>query len=369
MVALEVKDLVVTYGTIAAVGGVSFVAEAGEFVALLGPSGCGKTTTLRAIAGLETPSRGRISVLGGTVFDDADNINVPTERRDLSMVFQSYAIWPHMTVYENVVYGLQLRKYSKEEARRRVEEALDLVGLRDFVDRPAPQLSGGQQQRVALARSFVFEPKLLLFDEPLSNLDAKLRNQMRNELKQLQERLGITSIYVTHDQEEALSMADRLIVMNNGLVEQEGDPLSIYYEPATPFVANFIGSSNIVHGERFDGQTSPDLVAVRLNNGGTVVCDARDVASDRLAVAIKSVHLKLTHQAPPETTNAWEVRVTRRSFAGDFVEYQLDWKGQALMCRGLPDELVDEGETVICTVDPEHAVLMPSDGMSTQEPA
>jgi iron(III) transport system ATP-binding protein len=362
MLALEVTDLVVTYETIAAVDGVSFCAESGEFVALLGPSGCGKTTTLRAIAGLETPSSGRISVLGGTVFDDVNDINVPTERRDLSMVFQSYAIWPHMTVFENVVYGLQLRKYSKDEARRRVEEALDLVGLSEFVDRPAPLLSGGQQQRVALARSFVFEPKLLLFDEPLSNLDAKLRNQMRNELKQLQERLGITSIYVTHDQEEALSMADRIIVMNNGQVEQEGDPLSIYYEPATPFVADFIGSSNIVLGERVDEPIGPGLVAVRLDNGGIIVCDAKDVESNRLAVAIKSVHLKLTHCAPPEAVNAWEVRVTRRSFAGDFVEYRLDWKGQPLLCRGLPDELVEEGETIVCSVAPEHAVLMQSSG-------
>ena len=365
MVALEVKDLVVTYDTVAAVDGVSFVADSGEFVALLGPSGCGKTSTLRAIAGLEVPSSGRISVLGGTVFDDVNGINVPTERRDLSMVFQSYAIWPHMTVFENVVYGLQLRNYSKAEARIRVEEALELVGLSEFVDRPAPQLSGGQQQRVALARSFVFEPKLLLFDEPLSNLDAKLRNQMRNELKQLQERLGITSIYVTHDQEEALSMADRVIVMNNGHVEQGGDPLSIYYEPATPFVADFIGSSNIVHGERVDEPIGPGLVAVRLDNGGIVVCAARDVASNRLAVAFKSVHLKLTKNVLPDAVNAWEVRVTRRSFAGDFVEYQLDWNGQPLLCRGLPDELVEEGQAIFCSVAPEHAVLMQGSGTST----
>ena len=368
MLALEVKDLIVTYDMITAVDRVSFVAESGEFVALLGPSGCGKTTTLRAIAGLETPSSGRISVLGGTVFDDVNNINVPTERRDLSMVFQSYAIWPHMTVFENVVYGLQLRRYSKDEARSRVREALDLVGLSDFVDRPAPLLSGGQQQRVALARSFVFEPKLLLFDEPLSNLDAKLRTQMRDELKQLQERLGITSIYVTHDQEEALSMADRLIVMNNGHIEQEGDPVSIYYEPATPFVADFIGSSNIVHGERVDDHGGTGLVSVRLENGGIIVCESNDLTSSRLVVAIKSVHLKLTHHAPPEAVNAWEVCVTRRSFAGDFVEYRLDWQGQPLVCRSLPDELVEEGETIICWVAPEHAVVMQSFGALRQEP-
>ena len=368
MLALEVKDLVVAYDTITAVDRVSFVAEAGEFVALLGPSGCGKTTTLRAIAGLETPSSGRISVLGGTVFDDAKNINVPTARRGLSMVFQSYAIWPHMTVYENVVYGLQLRRYSKKEARTRVEEALDLVGLSDFSDRPAPQLSGGQQQRVALARSFVFEPKLLLFDEPLSNLDAKLRNHMRDELKQLQKRLGITSIYVTHDQEEALSMSDRLIVMNNGHIEQEGDPVGIYYEPATPFVADFIGSSNIVHGERIDENAGAGLESVRLDNGSVIVCDSKNVASKRLSVAIKSVHLKLTHRAPPEAVNAWEVCVVRRSFAGDFVEYRLDWQGQTLVCRSLPDELVEEGNTVTCSVAPEHAVLMQGFDAMRQEP-
>ena len=368
MPALEVEDLVVTYDTTKAVDRVSFLAESGEFVALLGPSGCGKTTTLRAIAGLETPSSGRISVLGGTVYDDAKNINVPTERRDLSMMFQSYAIWPHMTVFENVVYGLQLRSFSKKEARSRVEQALDMVGLSDFVDRPAPLLSGGQQQRVALARSFVFEPKLLLFDEPLSNLDAKLRNQMRDELKQLQERLGITSIYVTHDQEEALSMADRLIVMNDGHIEQEGEPVGIYYEPATPFVADFIGSSNILHGERVDGQADIGLVSVRLENGGIIACNSRDLTSNELAVAIKSVHLKLSHDALPGAVNAWEVRVTRRSFAGDFVEYHVDWQGRQLVCRDLPVELVDEGETVFCSVAPEHAVLMKRSGALEQEP-
>ena len=157
-------------------------------------------------------------------------------------------------------------------------------------------------------------------------------------------------------------MADRLIVMNGGHIEQEGEPVSIYYEPATPFVADFIGSSNIVHGRLIDETVGPGLVAVRLDNDGVIACDAKDLGSDRLAVAIKSVHLKLTHIAPPEAVNAWEVRVTRRSFSGDFVEYRLDWKGQPLLCRGLPDELVEEGETIVCSVAPEHAVLMQSSG-------
>ena len=239
--SIEVRDLVVRYGAVVAVRGVTFTVGAGEHLTLLGPSGCGKTTTLRAIAGLERPASGEIRIGGSPVFSSAARVNVPAEDRGLSMVFQSYAIWPHMSVFDNVAYGLRVRKRPDAEVTARVREALDLVQLGDLGRRSAPKLSGGQQQRVALARAFVFSPSVLLFDEPLSNLDAKLRAEMRVELKELQRRLGITSVYVTHDLEEALAISDRIVVMRDGVIEQVGTPGEIYDRPRNTFVADFVG--------------------------------------------------------------------------------------------------------------------------------
>ena len=215
---------------------------------LLGPSGCGKTTTLRAIAGLEQPRGGSIRIDGQAMYDAAERKNVPTEQRGVSMVFQSYAVWPHMTVFDNVAYGLRVRKQSTADIKANVERALDLVQMRHLADRGASKLSGGQQQRVALARAIAFSPTVVLFDEPLSNLDAKLRAEMRVELRELQRRLDITSVYVTHDQEEALAISDRVIVMNVGVIEQIGTPEEIYNRPRSRFVADFVGSANLIKG-------------------------------------------------------------------------------------------------------------------------
>ena len=252
--SIEVRDLTVHYGAVVAVRGVTFDVGAGEHLTLLGPSGCGKTTTLRAIAGLERPTSGEIRIGGSPVFSSAARVNVPAEDRGLSMVFQSYAIWPHMSVFDNVAYGLRVRKRPAAEVTARVREALDLVQLGDLGRRSAAKLSGGQQQRVALARAFVFSPSVLLFDEPLSNLDAKLRAEMRVELKELQRRLGITSVYVTHDLEEALAISDRVVVMRDGAIEQVGTPGEIYDRPRNTFVADFVGSANLIRGRR-----RPDL--------------------------------------------------------------------------------------------------------------
>ena len=252
--SIEVRDLVVRYGAVAAVRGVTFTVGAGEHVTLLGPSGCGKTTTLRAIAGLEKPASGEIRIGGEPVFASSPSVNVPAERRGLSMVFQSYAIWPHMSVFDNVAYGLRVRKRPAAEVATRVREALELVQLGELETRSASKLSGGQQQRVALARAFVFSPSVLLFDEPLSNLDAKLRAEMRVELKELQRRLDITSVYVTHDLEEALAISDRIVVMRDGVIEQVGTPAEIYDRPRNTFVADFVGSANLIRGRR-----RPDL--------------------------------------------------------------------------------------------------------------
>ena len=226
------------------VDGISFELNAGEFLTLLGPSGCGKTTTLRILAGLEQLDGGSVEVGGRTLASFDDRISLPPERRGMGMVFQNYAIWPHKTVYRNVAFPLEVRHVPKAEIRERVHATLETVGLSGFADRPAPNLSGGQQQRVALARALVSNPDLLLLDEPLSNLDAALREEMRFELKSLQTRLGLTTIFVTHDQSEAMALSDQVVVMNAGRIEQQDSPVEVYERPKSQFVMNFLGQVN-----------------------------------------------------------------------------------------------------------------------------
>jgi multiple sugar transport system ATP-binding protein len=242
MAELIVKDVALRLGDNEILKGVSLAVPAGEVVALLGPSGSGKTTLLRAVAGLETPHRGSIAIGDRVFFDAARNIDLPAEERGLGLVFQSYALWPHRTVFDNVAYGLKLRGESTEEIKRRVEKTLSQIGLGHLAARYPHQLSGGQQQRVAIARALVYEPPVILLDEPLSNLDAKLRNSARDELKQFQRKLGTTTIYVTHDQAEAMGLGDRIAVLNEGKVIQIGSPQEIYLRPIDTFVATFIGS-------------------------------------------------------------------------------------------------------------------------------
>src|SRR5438445_3446129 len=231
--------------------GASFTLERGTFSTLLGPSGCGKTTALRCVAGRETPDEGVIAVDGRTLFDAKARVNVPVEQRSVGMVFQSYAIWPHMTVAENVAFPFTVarnRRYSRADVEEGVRRALAIVDLDGFQQRPSTRLSGGQQQRVALARAIVHEPRLLLLDEPLSNLDAQLRDEMRGELKRLQSKIGITTVYVTHDQSEALALSDCIAVIDQGRITQIGSPHDIYFRPVNPFVARFVGATNLLAG-------------------------------------------------------------------------------------------------------------------------
>jgi len=239
-------------------------AKPGEFLTLLGPSGCGKTTTLRIIAGFEKPDKGKI------YFDDTVMNDVPPYERNIGIVFQDYALFPHMTVYDNISFGLKLRKFPKEEIRKRVSWALELVGLKGFEDRYPEQLSGGQQQRVALARALVIEPQLLLLDEPLSNLDAKIRERLRGEIKRIQKELGITTIYVTHDQEEAMAISDRIAVMSVGKIEQVGNPLDLYYNPKNEFVAKFLGLSNILEVNAEEGKAYVGNLCFEVKTEGRV---------------------------------------------------------------------------------------------------
>ena len=358
-VHIEVKDLVVRYGHVTAVTGVSFTVRTGEQLTLLGPSGCGKTTTLRAIAGLEPPTSGEIVIAGTAVFSSARRINVSAEHRGLSMVFQSYAIWPHMTVFDNVAYGLRVRRMSAREIADKVRWALGMVQMEDFAERSASKLSGGQQQRVALARAFVFSPSVLLFDEPLSNLDAKLRAEMRIELRELQHRVGITSVYVTHDLEEALAISDRIVVMRDGAIAQIGTPSEIYDFPRNAFVADFVGSANLIRGRHRPEGGRDGLIALE-TPGGTLVygtTHGRPVGTDGV-FSVRTIHLGLTREAPAAQANVWSVRIRRRVFQGDFTQYHVDWEDRQLVVRCTAADQLDEGEQAYLTVDPRRCVLL-----------
>jgi iron(III) transport system ATP-binding protein len=273
MAAISLEGISKFFGTAAAVDNANLEVETGEFVTLLGPSGCGKTTTLRMVAGLEQNSTGRISIGGEVVSDASQGFFIPPERRQLGMVFQSYAIWPHMTVFDNVAYPLRIRRKSAQEIKDRVTNALRLVEMERFADRPAPALSGGQQQRVAIARALVFEPRVLLLDEPLSNLDARLRTQTGDEFRQLQKRLGITSLYVTHDQGEAMALSDRVVVMSLGKILQVGSPEEIYRRPHTRAVAAFFGSPNFLEADVKDCRREEDgTFRLDLEGGWKGIC-------------------------------------------------------------------------------------------------
>ena len=356
---IEVENLEIHYGDVPAVRGVSFSVQPGEQLTLLGPSGCGKTTTLRAIAGLEQPMAGEIRIAGAPVYSSAQHVNIPAEKRGLSMVFQSYAIWPHMTVFENVAYGLRVRRESKEAIAQKVERALDMVQMRAFSARGASQLSGGQQQRVALARAFVFQPSVLLFDEPLSNLDAKLRADMRIELRDLQHRLGITSIYVTHDLEEALAMSDHIVVMRDGLVEQTGTPDDIYRLPRSAFVADFIGSANLVHGRNRRDLATHGLLALETPGGQVIYGNAYGrSAGDELTVSVRTVHLQISPQRPAGERNVWPARVEKTVFQGDFTQVHILWGDQRLIARCAALDPLPAGQEVFISVDPKRVVLL-----------
>jgi len=303
-------------GEVRAVDNVQIGITQGQFVTLLGPSGCGKTTTLRLIAGFEFPTHGRI------VLDGQEINELPPNRRDMAMVFQSYAIFPHLNVYENIAYGLKIKKLSSQEIRRKVADVMALTELTGLENRAPNQLSGGQQQRVALARALVMEPKVLLFDEPLSNLDAKLRVQMRTEIRRIQQELGITSVYVTHDQDEAMVLSDQIVIMHQGRVQQVGTALEIYRRPHNRFVADFIGRANFLPVQVLD--RSPR--GWRLNLlGKTIETPGEDDASITvggqaiLMVRPESIRLSLTEPTNGEPT--WTGIVMRTSYLGSLVEY------------------------------------------------
>jgi iron(III) transport system ATP-binding protein len=313
---ISVKNLVKSFGALTVIHSISFDVADGEFVTLLGPSGCGKTTTLRCIAGLDTPSSGTIAINGETVSDPANDLFVPPHERDLGMVFQSYAVWPHLTVAENVAFPLTIK--GERDVASGVAWALDIVGMSKLAKRRPSELSGGQQQRVALARAIAARPQLLLFDEPLSNLDARLRDRTRLEISRIQRELKVPALYVTHDQTEALSMSDRIIVMEAGRIVQEGDPRALYQQPVNRFVADFIGGANFLHVQRVGRKW-------QLENGLPLEVDPatdRDDGRSKIAL-LRPEAIRLDATAAPETggQNRLTGRVVGGMYLGPHVEY------------------------------------------------
>jgi iron(III) transport system ATP-binding protein len=356
---LEVTALRKTYATgrggVRAVEDVSFTVEDGRFYTLLGPSGCGKTTTLRCLAGLERPEGGTIA-LDGRVLSSAGTF-VPTYGRDIGMVFQSYAIWPHMTVFQNVAFPLEVAdaKPSRTEKERAVTEALALVGLEGLESRPAPQLSGGQQQRLALARALVRKPKLLLLDEPLSNLDAKLRQRMRIELRELQRRLRITTVYVTHDQAEALFLSHRVAVMQNGRIVQEGRPRDLYASPASGFVADFVGDATFVPGD----VTTDGIRAL----GGIVRCSVSEaLAPGAKGLLVVRPERIVVRAAAAGVVNEFPATLRVAAFLGDHLDCIVDVAGTELRARAHPAADLRRDQRVWVELPPEHSLAIPDDG-------
>lgn len=333
---IEVQNLVKSYqgkeATKNAVNEISFQIPRGTLYSFLGPSGCGKSTTIRMIAGLEKPTSGRIVIDNETVFSNEDKINIPVEKRPIAIVFQSYAIWPHMNVFENVSFPLKMMrpKLNSAEIKERTEHALEIVGLRDFANRASTALSGGQQQRVALARAIIKEPKVLLLDEPLSNLDARLRERMREQIMEIQQQTHVTCIFVTHDQSEALAISDRILVLNEGKIVEDGTPTEIYQKPRSHFTAKFIGIPNILNGiaenviNHHEALISTDI--------GKFMCRSEDSLEkgDQVRIFIRPESFEL-NQA--ESANSIEGKVFLSIFQGDYWEYRIRVNDNAIVAR------------------------------------
>lgn len=355
---LEIKNLVKRYGQVTAVDHINLTIGEGKLFSFLGPSGCGKTTTLRMIAGLETPTEGEI-VVGGSVLSDSRHVTLP-EKRNMSMVFQSYAVWPHMSVFDNVAYGLKIKKQPKSTIEKKVTETLALVGLELYKDRFPTQLSGGQQQRVALARALANEPSILLLDEPLCNLDAKLRENMRFEIRALQQRLGITAVYVTHSQDEALAVSDEIVIMRAGRIVQQGAPEEIYARPNSSFVAGFIGLINKLEVEVVSVQS--DSFRVRLANG-QVLTAARGKMElhqgERCSLLIRPENIVFDAWRQDLKYNSVEARIENVSFTGSIVNtfIRIDGIEESYRIQSTPPLRYAAGERAVCYFTPDACIL------------
>ena len=357
---VSVRSVTKRFGTFTAVDDVSLDIRAGEFITLLGPSGCGKTTLLRMIGGFETPTAGRV------LLDGRDVTHVPPYRRDVNQVFQSYALFPHLSVRDNIAFGLRMKKVPPAEVARRVAEAVGLVSLGGFEGRKPQQLSGGQRQRVALARAVVNRPKVLLLDEPLSALDAKLRHAMQVELKRLQQALRITFLFVTHDQDEALTMSDRIAVVNNGRIEQLGGVHEIYHRPATTFVATFVGQANVMDVEVVARDAAAGQVVVRTAGGVDLALAADGLAAgaSRARVSVRPEKVRISKHPPAHgVANTFEAVVVDELFKGAIDQLLLRTPGGLTLVavvanESAAEESIHEGDRVYCQLHPSDVVLV-----------
>jgi len=355
---LQLEDIEKSFGDVKVLNGLNLSVKQGEFITLLGPSGCGKTTTLRIIAGLEKPDRGKVYLEGKDVTNEEPN------KRNVNTVFQNYALFPHMTVEGNISYSLRLKRLDKARIKKAVSEALELVQLVGFEKRMPSELSGGQRQRVAIARAVVNEPKVLLLDEPLGALDLQLRRQMQTELKRLQKHLGITFVYITHDQEEALNMSDRIAVMRDGKFEQIGTPQEIYDHPKTSYVARFVGSANIIYGTVCD--VNEHTIVFKNQDGTGIVArnHANIVYGQKVTVAVRSEHIRLIPTDSDSNVTGLMGVVKEKSFAGGLLQVivaMADDHELVASRHGIDSSLVP-GDRVVVTWAPENAILVDLEG-------
>ncbi|MEJ2639305.1 MAG: ABC transporter ATP-binding protein [Desulfosarcinaceae bacterium] len=359
MAFIEIQNLFKRYKKVVAIDHIQLEVKEGEMLTLLGPSGCGKTTTLRCIAGLETPEAGDIIIDGKPMLSRGV---VPSSKRGIGMVFQNYAVWPHMKVINNINYGLKIKKLSKQEIKQRAEQVLTLVGLEGLADRYPAQLSGGQQQRVALARALVGNPKVLLLDEPLSNLDAKLREELRFEIKSLVRRMGITSVYVTHDQAEAMVISDRIAVMDAGHVVQLGTAEEIYKNPANRFVADFIGTMNFIPGEIVEASQKKDRVYVRTEFSKKLLCcwsDEIDISAGKTVYAsIRPEDVEVYTEPLQQAENLFKSTIVHKAYLGNFMNFFMRINETMIRVQ-VPHHLPQaEGQELYLFINPDKCMLL-----------
>lgn len=355
---LKAEGLTKRFGDVVAVDNINFNVTRGEVLTLLGPSGCGKTTTLRIIAGFERPDVGEIEIEGSFVVSVSKKVFLPPEKREMGMVFQSYAIWPHLNVFENIAYPLRVRRIKGSVVREKVESVLSLVGLAGLEDRSALLLSGGQQQRVALARALIYSPKILLLDEPLSNLDAKLREQMRVELKALQRRLSITVVFVTHDQVEAMTLSDRLAVMNHGKIEQLASPQEVYTRPATSFVQEFLGRVIWMEGSVLESESDSVVIGLEGEDKVRIRCHANELRpnnGEAVVVAVRPEEVRVCKDKEGEGLNQVPCEVETAVFLGDRYECHLRFGSMKFTLYTAVGESFSSGQKVYVNL-PEKAV-------------
>jgi iron(III) transport system ATP-binding protein len=359
MAFIEIKNLFKRFKNVVAVNRISLEVNQGEMLTLLGPSGCGKTTSLRCIAGLEKPEEGDIVIDGKSMLSDGF---VQPAKRGIGMVFQNYAVWPHMRVVNNVVYGLKLQGISRQRIREKAQKVLELVGLNGLEDRYPGQLSGGQQQRVALARALVRNPKVLLLDEPLSNLDAKLREKMRFEIKSLARRMGITSVYVTHDQAEAMVISDRIAVMESGNVVQLGTPQEIYQKPANRFVADFIGTMNFMSAEVVQVLADKDEVYVRTEFSERMRCKTAGISTatpgEKVFASIRPEDVEVFAEPLQAGENLFKGTVAHRAYLGNFLYFFVSVGGTLIRVQASHHLPQEEGQELYLFLDPQKCMIL-----------